>query len=136
MAMKSSRWTCKQPAGRLIGVGLDVEQVRRFRRIVAEPGHPMPFIFAADELYFCRALADPAAGLCASFCCKEAFFKALGKPFNFPECQLRSSGRHSTLRVRLSAALKAQSGVTHAIAQVLPVGPRLSEIAVTVHLFG
>lgn len=45
-------------------------------------------VFSEKELEHIRTLEDKSLGFCASFCCKEAFFKAVGVPINFTECEL------------------------------------------------
>ncbi len=70
----------------LIGCGVDGESVTRFTSLVNVP-QPFPFVFSQEETEYIQGLADPAEGFCAAFCCKEAVFKALGKPFNYTDCQ-------------------------------------------------
>lgn len=45
-------------------------------------------VFSTAEINHIRTLHDQAIGFCASFCCKEATYKALGRPMNFTECEL------------------------------------------------
>jgi phosphopantetheinyl transferase (holo-ACP synthase) len=47
----------------------------------------MPFVFTKREISHCDKFQDPAPALCASFCIKEAMFKALGKAYNFTDCE-------------------------------------------------
>jgi phosphopantetheinyl transferase (holo-ACP synthase) len=72
----------------LCACGIDAETPARFRHMADDPDWPMPFVFSRREIEHCRALRHPEQGLCAAFCCKEAFFKAIGVPYNYPDCEL------------------------------------------------
>lgn len=45
-------------------------------------------VFSRDETAYIQALDRPADGFCASFCCKEAVFKALSQPIDYLCCRL------------------------------------------------
>ena len=70
----------------LIGCGVDGETIARFSPFLTED-HPFPFVFSPEEIAHARSLDDPATGLCAAFCCKEAVLKAIGKPINYTDCR-------------------------------------------------
>ena len=71
----------------LIGCGIDGETIERFSNLSCQD-NPYPMVFSTSEINHIKTLAEQADGFCASFCCKEAVFKALGHPFNFTECEL------------------------------------------------
>lgn len=61
------------------GLGNDVARIGRFRRFVEEGKQALlERIFAAGELDYALAKADPAPHLAVRFAAKEAFLKALG----------------------------------------------------------
>jgi phosphopantetheinyl transferase (holo-ACP synthase) len=94
MATTSLTWT-SDSCRRLLSCGIDSERVARFRRMARDRSRFMPFVFTSRERSRCRRLPDPAAGLCAAFCVKEALYKALGSPYNFTDCEFLP-GRDST----------------------------------------
>jgi phosphopantetheinyl transferase (holo-ACP synthase) len=131
--MTSSRWTSSFSLP-VRWFGVDAEEVGRFGRIAAEEGHPMPFVFSAKEIYFQRSLLSPALGLCASFCCKEAVFKALGTPYNFCECELLYKPGSLSTPIHFHERLKQELGVAEGVAVVeVGTGPA-DEIVVAAYL--
>jgi holo-[acyl-carrier protein] synthase len=70
----------------ILGIGLDVVDVARMRRIVgggAAPDRARRFIarcFTEGELRTCEARRDRETGYAARFAAKEAVMKALGAP--------------------------------------------------------
>ena len=63
----------------LIGTGLDLVSVARFKRFLTRHGaRGMNRLFTGAELDYCLTHADPTRSLAARFAAKEAFFKALG----------------------------------------------------------
>ena len=65
-------------AGSVAGVGVDVVDVARFRRILARrPGFAARFFTDAEQAD-ARRSPDPSASLAARFAAKEAVMKALG----------------------------------------------------------
>jgi phosphopantetheinyl transferase (holo-ACP synthase) len=71
----------------LVSCGIDSERIGRFERWASSGAGFMPFVFTKKERSRCARLDHPAAGLCAAFCVKEALFKALGRPYNFTDCE-------------------------------------------------
>lgn len=66
-------------AARISGLGNDVARIGRFRRFVEDGKQAvLERIFAAGELDYALAKADPAPHLAVRFAAKEAFLKALG----------------------------------------------------------
>ena len=86
MATTSLTWTFSSCC-RLVSCGVDAERVGRFGRWAIAGAGFMPFVFTKKERSHCRGLDHPAAGLCAAFCVKEALYKALGRPYNFTDCE-------------------------------------------------
>ena len=128
-----STWTCEAP-GPLIGCGIDAERISRFLRYTAGEAHPMPFVFSSREIRYSRSSASPQRSLCASFCCKEALFKAIREPYDFPACELFWDGG-ATGDVRISRAVRRQYDINEAVARVAEVASD-DELVVTVFLFG
>lgn len=63
----------------IVGVGLDLTEVGRFRDYEERWGERgLQRLFDDDELAYCAGLVDPAPSLAARFAAKEAFFKAVG----------------------------------------------------------
>jgi phosphopantetheinyl transferase (holo-ACP synthase) len=66
------------------GIGLDAEQVARFEKFAAGE-RPWRLVYSAREAGHLAAQPQAARAFCAAFCCKEAFYKALGEFYSFPE---------------------------------------------------
>jgi len=113
-------------------VGVDAEQVERFATLVDEP-QPWPLVFSTREASRCQRQVDPARALCAAFCCKEALLKALERPFDWRDCQLRPGPLAVRTEVELSQALRREYSLQRATARVLEPVP--GELAVTVYLW-
>jgi holo-[acyl-carrier protein] synthase len=68
----------------VVGLGLDVVEVARIRKILEGPSeHARRFVarcFTAREQAYCRKERDPSARYAARFAAKEAASKALGVP--------------------------------------------------------
>ncbi|HXF96542.1 MAG TPA: holo-ACP synthase, partial [Gemmatimonadales bacterium] len=63
----------------IVGVGVDLVDVARFRRALETWGERLTRrLFAESELADCRGRSRPAEGLAGRFAAKEAFLKALG----------------------------------------------------------
>jgi holo-[acyl-carrier protein] synthase len=61
----------------VFGIGCDIEKVERFK--YSEAKVPLARkVFTEAELKYCLDYRFPEQRLCARFCAKEAFFKALG----------------------------------------------------------
>ena len=73
--------------GRLIGCGIDVETSTRFTVPEDSRETTMPFVFSGNEIRHALGRPNPSRALCISFSCKEALRKALGRPFNFDDCE-------------------------------------------------
>ena len=66
------------------GIGIDAEQVSRFEKFAAGE-RPWRLVYSAREARHLAAQPQAARAFCAAFCCKEAFYKALGEFYPFPE---------------------------------------------------
>jgi holo-[acyl-carrier protein] synthase len=65
--------------GELLGIGLDLVEIDRFRASVERHGKPfLDRLFTAAEQSYCATLADPIPSYAARFAAKEAVSKAFG----------------------------------------------------------
>jgi phosphopantetheinyl transferase (holo-ACP synthase) len=103
----------------LLGAGIDAEQVARFQRVAATPAG-WDVAFAADEIAYALSQPEPARALCAAFCCKEALFKCLRQPFNYPECVLHYQPGQRDYELELNGQLAQKLGPAQAHAAVWP----------------
>ncbi|MFO7813231.1 MAG: holo-ACP synthase [Pelovirga sp.] len=62
----------------IVGLGVDLARIARFRKFVESHSSVLERIFCPDERDYALARHDPAQALAARFAAKEAFFKALG----------------------------------------------------------
>ena len=63
----------------IIGTGIDIVEIARFRNILAKSGERfLNRVFTPEEQRFCLARQDPAPHAAVRFAAKEAVFKALG----------------------------------------------------------
>ena len=63
----------------IIGTGIDIVEIARFRKILTGTGERFLMrVFTSEEQRFCLARRDPAPHFAARFAAKEAVFKALG----------------------------------------------------------
>ena len=60
----------------IIGIGIDLIEVRRVKALLRKPN--LGRIFTAQEIKYCRSKANPAESFAARFAAKEAFLKAIG----------------------------------------------------------
>ena len=72
----------KKGAESILGIGIDILEIARFRKSMAEKGQKfLDRLFTKKEQAYCLQYQDPATRLCARFCAKEAIVKALGTGF-------------------------------------------------------
>ncbi|HEX7344427.1 MAG TPA: holo-ACP synthase [bacterium] len=62
----------------IVGMGIDIIEVERLARNLADKDGLAEEIFSAKEMAYCRKKRYPAQHFAARFCAKEALFKALG----------------------------------------------------------
>ncbi len=61
-----------------VGVGVDLVEVERVRRMIAEKGaHVFDRLLTAAEAVYCRSRPDPAEHVAVRLAAKEAVYKAL-----------------------------------------------------------
>ncbi len=69
--------------GRVIGVGIDIIDVQRVKRLLDMYGDRFATrIFTSEEIDYSNGMAYPAMHFAARFAAKEAFVKALGTGFS------------------------------------------------------
>lgn len=106
------------PAGaQVIGVGIDVVDLDRFRMTLARRPRLSERLFTAGERSAVEARRDPVPSLAARFAAKEAAMKALGVglgAFAFHDVEVvRDASGAPSLRVSgAAAALAGERGVT------------------------
>ena len=103
--------------------GIDSERIRRFRRRKYNYSDFMPFVFTKRELSHCEKFLDPARALCASFCIKEGLFKALGKPYNFTDCEFFPNISVTGGRLCVSQRLLDKRGTMRPAAMLFDAAP-------------
>jgi len=99
---------------RVLGVGVDLTQMPRMRRVVARWDERfLQRVFTEQEIAFCRRRRDPIPHFAARFAAKEATLKALGTGLsmgvNWHELEVR--------RERGQAPTMVLSGRCRAIAE-------------------
>jgi holo-[acyl-carrier protein] synthase len=62
----------------IVGIGIDVVEIRRIRDLAQRHAAFLTRTFAPCELHHCQDRANPFPHLAARFAAKEAVFKALG----------------------------------------------------------
>jgi phosphopantetheinyl transferase (holo-ACP synthase) len=118
----------------LVSCGIDSEHIHRFSRWALQKGHFLPFLFTNNEIAHCRKLQDPAVGLCAAFCVKEALFKALKRPYHVTGCEFLYSPALEKSRFLFSKGLaKNLSGTLPCVKIVRHYAKQITAI---VYLFG
>jgi phosphopantetheine--protein transferase-like protein len=131
--MISSTRRC-EPSAPLLGCGVDCEEIARFAPMLAAEAHPMPLVFTRAEVDHSRTTPFPARALCASFCAKEAIFKAIGGPYDFTDCELFLSP-DDTAELRLSPSLAAEHGIGATEVEIFDVEETDGAVMVVVVLF-
>ena len=87
---------------RILGVGTDIEEVSRFRRLGEQFFERN---FTRKEIDYCRSRADPYRHFAGRFACKEAITKALspsGFRASFPEIEIVNN-RHGAPMASISS---------------------------------
>jgi phosphopantetheinyl transferase (holo-ACP synthase) len=120
----------------LAGCGIDCEKTSRIESIIGTDDHPFPFVFTRPEIDHCRRLANPARGLNAAFCCKEALYKALCRPYNFTECEVFFDEESFAVTVRTSEAFRNENGFLELTAAITQNPLDNDELIASVYLLG
>ncbi len=63
---------------RIVGIGVDVVEVDRVRRLLERHPRFRQRVFTPDEVAYCEAKASPAESYAARWAAREACIKALG----------------------------------------------------------
>ncbi len=78
-----------------MNIGCDIEKISRFKGKTREKDEKfLNRLFSKNELDYCFSKAKPEESLCARFCAKEAYIKAIGTqnvPFREIEILARES---------------------------------------------
>ena len=101
----------------VVGVGIDVVDIDRFRRSLHRTPSLRTRLFTASELAFVADQADPVPSLAARFAAREAMMKSLGLglgAFGFHDVWVERapSGAPSLAVTGPAADLAASAGVT------------------------
>jgi holo-[acyl-carrier protein] synthase len=101
----------------MIGVGVDVVDIERFRRSLERTPSMRTRLFTAAELESLAGRVDDVPGLAARFAAREASMKALGLglgAFGFHDVSVvrADSGAPSLLVVGVAQSLAVNAGVT------------------------
>ena len=94
----------------LPGIGLDAEQVARFEKFAAGES-PWRLVYSAREAGHLAGQPRPARAFCAAFCCKEAFCKALGESYSFPQLECLHRAGAAEQEIVLPQGLKERHGI-------------------------
>lgn len=62
----------------IIGIGTDMIEVQRVAQKISKNQGFLEWVFAINEIEYCKTKAHPFQHYAARFAAKEAFFKALG----------------------------------------------------------
>lgn len=101
----------------MIGLGVDVVDIERFRRVLARTPGVADQLFSADERAAAARRRDPIPSLAARFAAKEAVMKALGVGtgaigWHDVAVAREESGRPRLVVTGRAAALADAAGVT------------------------
>ncbi len=100
----------------VIGIGVDLVDIERFRRSLERTPSMRTRLFTAVELAYVAAKADPVPSLAARFAAREAVMKALGVglgAFDFHDAWVEraASGQPSLVLSGRAAVLAGEAGV-------------------------
>jgi holo-[acyl-carrier protein] synthase len=100
----------------VIGIGTDLVEVARFRRVMARTPTIVDRLFTADEQAYAEKRRDPTERYAVRFAAKEAVLKALGAglgevPMKDIEVVRAESGAPSVVLHGKAAQLAADQGV-------------------------
>ena len=72
----------------VLGVGIDIIEVERVRKLAEKHPRFLERIFTPREIDYCLQKKNKYQHLAARFAAKEAFFKAVGKRVNWRDVEL------------------------------------------------
>lgn len=93
----------------MLGLGVDMVEVDRFRRIMRESPALVERVLTAEERVYARRFSDPAPSVAARFAAKEAVMKALGVglgAFEFHDVEVVKADSGAPALVLSGAALE------------------------------
>jgi len=105
------------------GIGIDIIEVDRIKKIVKKRPRFQRKIYTPQEINYCQGKKNKYQHLAARFASKEAFFKALGKRISWtdvelinlvsgkPELKIKSKDRFSFSHVHVSISHLADYAV-------------------------
>jgi len=96
-------------AGSVIGVGVDVVDVERFRRLIDRRVHLADRLFTSGERAYAETASDPVPRMSTRFAAKEATMKALGVglgAFPFADVEVVRNGLDAPSLVLHRSALR------------------------------
>ena len=102
----------------LAGLGMDIIEIARVRRALAQQPRLVEKLFTPAERAYCDRCRDPAPHYAARFCAKEALVKAVGRHLRWQEVEVvrAPSGRPS---LRLTGDSAEWAGVTRGVSFLL-----------------
>lgn len=100
----------------MIGIGVDVVEIERFRRSLERTPSMQRRLFTDDELRYATAKRDPVPSLAVRFAAREAVMKSLGLglgAFGFHDVSVARapSGAPSLVVAGRAAELASEAGV-------------------------
>ncbi len=101
----------------MIGIGIDVVEIERFRTSLRRTPSMRERLFTASELDYVSSKSDPVPSLAARFAAREAAMKAMGRgrgAFGLQDGSVEraGSGAPSLMVVGRAAELAGERGVT------------------------
>lgn len=74
----------------IYGIGIDIVQISRFKRVVDRWGDRfVNKIFTSEEINYSKSKSFPEESLAGRFAAKEALFKAMGRGLPWREVEIR-----------------------------------------------
>lgn len=98
----------------IIGIGIDIEEVFRFRKLPYKKNKNFyAKIFTADEIKYCLAKPDPYPHFCARFSAKEAVIKAMPKPVHPKDIEILFRNAKISARIKNRASPNIFVSISH-----------------------
>jgi holo-[acyl-carrier protein] synthase len=99
----------------VMGVGVDVEEVERFRNMPYAANRAFyDKAFTDGETEYCLSRPDPYPHFAARFCAKEALIKAWGKlDTELGDIEVEGAGGPPAIRALLPAGCRAHVSMSH-----------------------
>ena len=74
----------------VIGVGIDIIEVKRVERLVEKNVRFLSKVFTETEITYCSSKVNKYQHFAARFAAKEAFFKALGRKIKWTDVGIKN----------------------------------------------